>query len=54
MPPLIEAQISGRSMSLTFTFGGMRMPPLIKAVKRQGFGYTNANNYRIRVLYRCA
>ena len=27
---------------------------IIKAVKRQGFGYTNADNYRIRVLYRCA
>ena len=27
---------------------------IIKAVKRQGFGYTNAENYRIRVLYRCA
>ena len=26
---------------------------IIKAVKRQGFGYTNAD-YRIRVLYRCA
>ena len=26
----------------------------LKAVKRQGFGYTNADNYRIRVLYRCA
>ena len=27
---------------------------IIKAVKRQGFGYTNADNYRLRVLYRCA
>ena len=27
---------------------------IIKAVKRQGFGYTNAQNYRWRVLYRCA
>ena len=27
---------------------------IIKAVKRQGFGYTNADNYRIRVLYRSA
>ena len=27
---------------------------IIKAVKRQGFGYTNAENYRWRVLYRCA
>ena len=27
---------------------------IIKAVKRQGFGYTNAENYRYRVLYRCA
>ena len=27
---------------------------IIKAVKRQGFGYTNTDNYRIRVLYRCA
>ena len=27
---------------------------IIKAVKRQGFGYTNADNYRVRVLYRCA
>ena len=26
---------------------------IIKAVKRQGFGYTNADNYRLRVLYRC-
>ena len=26
---------------------------IIKAVKRQGFGYTNAENYRWRVLYRC-
>ena len=25
---------------------------IIKAVKRQGFGYTNADNYRLRVLYR--
>ena len=27
---------------------------IIKAVKRQGFGYTSADNYRYRVLYRCA
>ena len=27
---------------------------IIKAVKRQGFGYTNTENYRWRVLYRCA
>ena len=27
---------------------------IIKAVKRQGFGYTNPQNYRWRVLYRCA
>lgn len=27
---------------------------IIKAVKRQGFGYTNAENYRLRVLFRCA
>ena len=27
---------------------------IIKAVKCQGFGYTNAENYRWRVLYRCA
>ena len=27
---------------------------IIKAVKRQGFGYTNAENYRRRVLFRCA
>ena len=27
---------------------------IIRAVKRQGFGYTNADNYRLRVLYRCA
>ena len=27
---------------------------IIKAVKRQGFGYTNPDNYRWRVLYRCA
>ena len=27
---------------------------IIKAIKRQGFGYTNAENYRYRVLYRCA
>ena len=27
---------------------------VIKAVERQGFGYTNAENYRWRVLYRCA
>lgn len=27
---------------------------IIKAVKRQGFGYTNPENYRRRVLYRCA
>ena len=27
---------------------------IIKAVKRQGRGYTNAENYRHRVLYRCA
>ena len=27
---------------------------IIKAVKRQGFGYTNAENYRWRVLFRCA
>ena len=27
---------------------------IIKAVKRQGFGYTNPENYRTRVLYRCA
>ena len=27
---------------------------IIKAVKRHGFGYTNADNYRLRVLYRCA
>ena len=27
---------------------------IIKAVKRQGFGYTNAENYRWRVLHRCA
>ena len=27
---------------------------IIKAVKRQGFGYTNTENYRLRVLYRCA
>ena len=27
---------------------------IIKAVKRRGCGYTNADNYRIRVLYRCA
>ena len=27
---------------------------IIKAVKRQGFGYTNAENYPWRVLYRCA
>ena len=27
---------------------------IIKAVKRQGFGYTNAQNYRWRVLYCCA
>lgn len=26
----------------------------VKAVKRQGFGYTNAENYRRRVLHRCA
>ena len=27
---------------------------IIKAVKRQGFGYTNSENYRHRILYRCA
>ena len=27
---------------------------IIKQVKRQGFGYTNPHNYRLRVLYRCA
>ena len=27
---------------------------IIKALKRQDFGYTNADNYRLRVLYRCA
>ena len=27
---------------------------IIKAVERQGFGYTNPQNYRWRVLYRCA
>ena len=27
---------------------------IIKAVKRQGFGYTSPQNYRLRVLYRCA
>ena len=27
---------------------------IIKAVRRQGFGYTNAENYRYRVLYHCA
>ena len=27
---------------------------IIKAVKRQGVGYTNPQNYRWRVLYRCA
>ena len=27
---------------------------IIKAVKRQGFAYTNTDNYRLRVLYRCA
>ena len=27
---------------------------IVKQVKRQGFGYTNADNYRLRVLYRCA
>ena len=27
---------------------------IIKAVKRQGFGYTNPQNYRWRVLLRCA
>ena len=27
---------------------------IIKAVKRQGFGYTNPENYRHRILYRCA
>jgi transposase len=27
---------------------------IIKQVKRQGFGYRNADHYRLRVLYRCA
>ena len=27
---------------------------IAKQVKRQGFGYTNPDNYRLRVLYRCA
>ena len=27
---------------------------IIKQVKRQGFGYTNPHNYRLRVLHRCA
>ena len=27
---------------------------IVKQVKRQGFGYTNPHNYRLRVLYRCA
>ena len=27
---------------------------IVKQVKRQGFSYTNASNYRLRVLYRCA
>ena len=27
---------------------------IVKQVKRQGFGYTNASNYRLRVLHRCA
>ena len=27
---------------------------IVKQVKRQGFGYTNPDNYRLRVLYRCA
>ena len=27
---------------------------IIKAVKHQGCGYTNPENYRYRVLYRCA
>jgi transposase len=26
---------------------------IIKQVKRQGFGYRNPDNYRLRVLYRC-
>ena len=26
---------------------------IIKAVKRQGFAYTNTDNYRLRVLHRC-
>jgi hypothetical protein len=26
---------------------------LIKVVKRQGFGYRNFENFRLRVLYRC-
>ena len=27
---------------------------VVKQVKRQGFGYANPHNYRLRVLYRCA
>lgn len=27
---------------------------IVKQVKRQGFGYRNPDNYRLRVLYRCA
>ncbi len=27
---------------------------IVKTVKRQGFGYTNPDHYRLRVLYRCS
>ena len=51
LKPPAEAQVRGGGKLPTDTEGTNR---IIKAVKRQGFGYTNPENYRTRVLYRCA